>query len=121
MIGVYVTTFVLLAGFSAVLVAAGHGVGPVGILMVMGDAAPWYFGMALGWPGWALILGSLALSLGVLSPSRPTSWLSLHFLPSCVTRTTVATRNGTEVMRVKERSSVFETNTHHDMTTRASP
>lgn len=84
MIGVYVTTFFLLAGFSAVLVAAGHGVGPVGMLMVMGDAAPWYFGMALGWPGWALILGSLAFSDGMTSRKWQAYGLALVVMSWCV-------------------------------------
>jgi hypothetical protein len=37
------------AGFATVWVAAGHGAGPVGLLMVLGHADAWGLPMGLGW------------------------------------------------------------------------
>lgn len=53
----------LLTAFLCVLVFAGHGVGPVGLLLVLGRAPEYAFPMVTGWLGIAGVLVSL------LSPS----------------------------------------------------
>jgi hypothetical protein len=51
----------VLVAFGVVLIGAGHGVAPIGLLLFLGHAEVWYPPMALGWLGIA-ILGIAALA-----------------------------------------------------------
>ena len=52
-------SFLLVGFFVVVLVAAGDGAGPVGLLLVAGKFSVWGFSMLLGWGGILLTLTSL--------------------------------------------------------------
>ena len=45
----------VMGGSGTVMIAAGHGVGPVGLLMFLGQG-DWHFPMAVGWCGGAVLL-----------------------------------------------------------------
>ncbi len=45
-----------LAAFGIVIIAAGHGAGPVGILMFIGSASAWGLPMAIGWGAIAALI-----------------------------------------------------------------
>lgn len=50
---------ILVATFAIVLVAAGHGVAPIGMLLVIGNFSEWGFPMTLGWVGVLLTFSAL--------------------------------------------------------------
>jgi len=50
--------------FGCVLIGAGHGVGPIGLLMIFGMAEAWAVPMVVGW------LSIAALALAALVPQR---------------------------------------------------
>ena len=45
--------------FGAIMVAAGHGAGPIGYLLVLGRAVEWLPGQVLGWTGLLLCIASV--------------------------------------------------------------
>ena len=45
--------------FGAIMVAAGHGAGPIGLLLVLGRAVEWVPGQIFGWFGVLLCLASV--------------------------------------------------------------
>ena len=49
----------LLALFGVVMIGAGHGAGPVGLLLVLGRAKEWVPGQVLGWIGVSLCVGAV--------------------------------------------------------------
>lgn len=55
-------TVLLVASFAIVLVGAGHGVGPVGLLLVSGSFSAWSFPITLAWGGVLLTLAALLCS-----------------------------------------------------------
>jgi hypothetical protein len=64
----YIITAALCATFSMVFVAAGHGVAPIGIFLL------------LGFKGWPLPVGSALLSMGLLLSSDLTPRSPLRLL-----------------------------------------
>src|SRR5262245_57847436 len=59
LLGFLVDGCVLLA-FACVLIGAGHGVGPIGLLMIGGSIEAWGWPMAVGWVAVTLLaLGAL--------------------------------------------------------------
>ena len=56
------TAIALVAAFAVVIVAAGHGVGPVGLLLVLGSFSAWGLHMVIGWVGVLLTLAALFCS-----------------------------------------------------------
>lgn len=53
---------ILVASFAIVIVGAGHGAGPIGLLLVLGSFSAWGFHMTLGWGGVLLTLAALFCS-----------------------------------------------------------
>jgi len=70
--------------FACVLIGAGHGVGPIGLLMVVGSPEAWGLPMAAGWTG----LAALALAALVAARSMYTALtlagLGMVFLSWCL-------------------------------------
>ena len=57
-----VVAVALVASFAIVMVAGGHGAGPVGLLLVLGSFSAWGLHMTLGWVGVLLTLAALFCS-----------------------------------------------------------
>jgi len=55
-----IPTVVLVITYSIALIAAGHGTGPVGLLLVMGTAEDWLPGQ---WVGWISIVALIAVTV----------------------------------------------------------
>ena len=60
-----VVALALVGSFGVVIVAAGHGAGPIGLLLFLGSFSDWGLHLALGWTG---VLSTLAALF--CSPAR---------------------------------------------------
>ena len=76
LLGLAIDAGVMLA-FGCVMIAAGHGTGPIGVLMFAGSADAWGTPMTIGWTGIALL---------AMSALVPPPWLY-----GCVVLTGLAT------------------------------
>jgi hypothetical protein len=83
LLGLALDAGVVLA-FGCVLIGAGHGVAPIGLLMFLGSPQAWGLPMAVGWAGIGLLVASvlvplrghyLPLALGGLGTLVATWWL----------------------------------------------
>lgn len=80
----FFSSLALLASYSVVCVAANHGIGPVGLIMVTGREGLWLLGMALGWLGWVAIFGSFVFPKGKILWSCQVTGLAFVFMSWCV-------------------------------------
>lgn len=63
----------LVLSFGIVMIAAGHGIGPIGYLLIAGRAPEWYFGIVSSWVG----IGFIVVGLFRNSPN---SYIGQHFI-----------------------------------------
>jgi hypothetical protein len=55
----FVTVAALVLAHGLIVIIAGHGIGPIALLMVFGSASAWLSGQLLGWLGAILLLPAL--------------------------------------------------------------
>ena len=56
----------LIFSLAIVIIGAGHGAGPVGLLLVLGDFSAWGWHLAFGWSGVLLTLAALFFSRRII-------------------------------------------------------
>jgi hypothetical protein len=62
----------ILIAYSVVVIFAGHGAGPVALLMIFGSSTAWLSSQILGWPG-------VLVSLAALCARSEATYLSMRF------------------------------------------
>ena len=54
----FLAVAVLVLAHGMIVIFAGHGIGPVALLMVFGSSSAWLSSQFPGWVGWAVLLST---------------------------------------------------------------